>query len=228
MSKKLAITPKEIKKTRERLGLTQEQYAKVFDVSLRTIIRWENGTSVPQGPAKNKAEFLLGIVANETFAKEIREAIYKTDGLQILKGLLEIRSLSNENALASLGGVTGGIAALGGLAAAGSSVLPGLVSSLLPRAPGLFALYKLLAKLFKDHSQRAISSDEPEKETLICMVCGKFVEDEMYICDSKQPSGLFCNFVTCRNCIYLSKEKHTKHFPSCIHVDVPVLKLIQK
>jgi len=83
----------------------------VFDVSLRTIIRWENGTFVPQGPANGKATFLQGIVANETFAKEIREAIYKTDGLQILKGLLEIRSISNENTLTSLGGVKGGIAA---------------------------------------------------------------------------------------------------------------------
>jgi putative transcriptional regulator len=45
------LKPDEIVKTRERLGMTQEQFASTFHVSLWTLRNWEQGRSVPSGAA---------------------------------------------------------------------------------------------------------------------------------------------------------------------------------
>lgn len=41
------LDPKQVKRLRERLRLTQKQMAQRMGVSLRSVIRWEQGTSVP-------------------------------------------------------------------------------------------------------------------------------------------------------------------------------------
>ena len=41
------MTPHEIKQVREDLGRTYEGMAKILGVSISTILRWENGESVP-------------------------------------------------------------------------------------------------------------------------------------------------------------------------------------
>jgi len=43
------VTPKEIKRLREDLGLTQERLARELDISFSTVNRWENGKSCPKG-----------------------------------------------------------------------------------------------------------------------------------------------------------------------------------
>jgi putative transcriptional regulator len=47
-----AIEPLEIKKIREAFGLTQEQFAAMLGISVRTLRNWEQGRRVPEGPAR--------------------------------------------------------------------------------------------------------------------------------------------------------------------------------
>ncbi len=43
------MSPEEVKKLREGLGLTQEQLAHELGVSFATVNRWENGKRSPTG-----------------------------------------------------------------------------------------------------------------------------------------------------------------------------------
>lgn len=43
------MTPADIKKLREDMGLTQERLARELDISFSTVNRWENGKSRPKG-----------------------------------------------------------------------------------------------------------------------------------------------------------------------------------
>ena len=43
------MTPKEIRDIRERLGLTQEGFAREIGVSFATVNRWERGHMAPNG-----------------------------------------------------------------------------------------------------------------------------------------------------------------------------------
>jgi len=52
----------EIKNAREELSLSQEAFARIFDVSARTVIRWENGSSEPQAGAKKRVKQLLELL----------------------------------------------------------------------------------------------------------------------------------------------------------------------
>ena len=57
------FTPEEVnvKKVREKTGLTQEQFAATFGISLGTLRHWERGDRKPHGPAL----VLLNAVAKE-------------------------------------------------------------------------------------------------------------------------------------------------------------------
>lgn len=43
------MTPKQIKKLREILGLTQQQLADIIGAQRVSVVRWENGSSHPTG-----------------------------------------------------------------------------------------------------------------------------------------------------------------------------------
>jgi len=45
------LRPDEIIKTRERLGMTQNQFATAFHLKLWTLRNWEQGRSTPSGAA---------------------------------------------------------------------------------------------------------------------------------------------------------------------------------
>jgi putative transcriptional regulator len=47
----LRPTSKEIRATRERLGMSQSQFAEAFHLNLRTLQAWEIGNGKPSGPA---------------------------------------------------------------------------------------------------------------------------------------------------------------------------------
>jgi putative transcriptional regulator len=51
----------DVKKVREKTGLTQEQFAATFGISLGTLRHWERGDRKPHGPAL----VLLNAVAKE-------------------------------------------------------------------------------------------------------------------------------------------------------------------
>ena len=57
------FTPEEVnvKKVREKTGMTQEQFAATFGISLGTLRHWERGDRKPHGPAL----VLLNAVAKE-------------------------------------------------------------------------------------------------------------------------------------------------------------------
>jgi putative transcriptional regulator len=66
-----AVAPPEfnVRELRERLGLTQEEFAAAFAVSVGTVRNWEQGRREPQGPAR----VLLAVIAREPDA--VRRAI---------------------------------------------------------------------------------------------------------------------------------------------------------
>ena len=43
--------PFDVRKIRERVGLSQAQFAKLIRVSIKTLQNWEQGRRQPQGPA---------------------------------------------------------------------------------------------------------------------------------------------------------------------------------
>ena len=50
-SRKYEITPPDIKMVREKLQVTQREFATMIGVSTRTLQNWEQGRRKPEGPA---------------------------------------------------------------------------------------------------------------------------------------------------------------------------------
>ena len=69
-----------IKSARERLLLTQEEFAEALRVSVQTVSRWENGVNFPDLSMlpqlavyfKVSADYLLGLERNDTMAKLLK------------------------------------------------------------------------------------------------------------------------------------------------------------
>ena len=56
------MSPKTIKRKRRAAGLSQEMLARRVDVTLRTIVNWENGKTVPTlTHAKVLKDFFAGL-----------------------------------------------------------------------------------------------------------------------------------------------------------------------
>ena len=51
-SRKFEIKPPEIKTVREKLNVSQNEFALMIGVSVRTLQNWEQGRRKPEGPAK--------------------------------------------------------------------------------------------------------------------------------------------------------------------------------
>jgi putative transcriptional regulator len=51
-SRTFTISPLDIKAIRESYQLTQEQFAVMLGISVRTLRNWEQGRRVPEGPAR--------------------------------------------------------------------------------------------------------------------------------------------------------------------------------
>lgn len=52
------MSPEEIKKLRETLGLSVRAFAKGAGVAHTTVVRWENGTNSPKGLQRERLERL--------------------------------------------------------------------------------------------------------------------------------------------------------------------------
>ncbi len=63
-SRRSELTPSRIQSVRERSGLSQAQFARLLNVSVRTLQNWEQARREPTGPAKA----LLRIVEKEPAA----------------------------------------------------------------------------------------------------------------------------------------------------------------
>ena len=51
-SRSFEIQPPDIKQIRDGFGLTQEQFAALLGISVRTLRNWEQGRRMPEGPAR--------------------------------------------------------------------------------------------------------------------------------------------------------------------------------
>jgi putative transcriptional regulator len=51
-SRTFTVLPLDIKRLRDEFGLTQEQFAALLGISVRTLHNWEQGRRVPEGPAR--------------------------------------------------------------------------------------------------------------------------------------------------------------------------------
>lgn len=63
------VTAGEIKRLRERMHLTQEQFAMTFDIAVSTLRQWEHGRRIPG----KQTQVLLSIIS--TSPEIVREAI---------------------------------------------------------------------------------------------------------------------------------------------------------
>ena len=55
------ITPLDIKNIRANLGMSQNEFASAFGISVSTLRHWERGDRIPNGPAL----VLMNVVAKE-------------------------------------------------------------------------------------------------------------------------------------------------------------------
>ena len=60
----IIVTAAYVRSIREKLGLTQSQFADQFGLNQRTVQEWEQGRAVPEGPAR----ILLRVIENEPAA----------------------------------------------------------------------------------------------------------------------------------------------------------------
>jgi len=58
-SRKIEIPRPEIREIRQQYALSQQDFARLFGISLRTLQKWEQGSRLPQGPAK----ILLSVIS---------------------------------------------------------------------------------------------------------------------------------------------------------------------
>jgi len=67
-----ALKAAEIKQVRERLGMSQAEFAKAFHISVRTLQKWEIGGAKPSGPTM----VLLWLIARipNQILKALRES----------------------------------------------------------------------------------------------------------------------------------------------------------
>jgi len=58
-SRVIEVSRPEVKAIRQQYSLSQQDFARLFGISVRTLQKWEQGSRFPQGPAK----VLLSVIA---------------------------------------------------------------------------------------------------------------------------------------------------------------------
>lgn len=58
-SQKIEIPRPEVREIRQQYALSQQDFARLFGISIRTLQKWEQGSRLPQGPAK----ILLSVIS---------------------------------------------------------------------------------------------------------------------------------------------------------------------
>ncbi len=208
----------EIKNAREELKLSQEDFARIFDVTARTVIRWENGSSEPQAGAKKRVRQLLELLKSSESAAVLKEAAEKSDGPELLRNILNQSPSSGSSLFSGATGITPsltpGISPLGAhgwLAGLGSAV-GGAIS--------LWGAYKQLRKHFEGN---AIDAGQALTSRYKCPICGCTENSRLLHCVGVLAEGTPCTFVVCKKCVYSSREAHEKLSPTCNCIDVPSL-----
>jgi len=50
-SRRFVLTPPDVKAVREKIGLSQSEFARLMNVSIKTLQNWEQHRRIPSGPA---------------------------------------------------------------------------------------------------------------------------------------------------------------------------------
>ena len=209
----------DIKSARDQLLLSQEEFARVFEVSPRTVIRWESGQSVPQGAAAKKLQTLFELLANNQTLREIKEVAKRSDGTEILRSMI-----NQPGGNVSLDALSIGSARLLSGGGSGSwGMLPAL-GTLVGGATSLWGAYKILKKAYEGNASAAGALTLPQFK---CAVCGKQEKAELLHCTGMLADGNPCIFVVCKGCIYSSKDPHTKVSPTCNRIDIPAFEPVE-
>lgn len=209
-------TAKKILEMRKVLGITQEYVARIFEISPKTVYRWESGKANPRGSVSKKLMALDILIENEQMREECIKLVKRPDGLESLQYLIN-------QIVPKMAGKTGTLA---GIERMLSDVLPSIYSispdttiktkNGMPGSMALFAAYKVLHRLFKDTDPETFIDEEQA-----CMVCKKSKPGKLYRCTGKLSDNSKCGFVVCEDCIYKSKKVHIKKFPDCDKTAVP-------
>ena len=75
----IRTSPRDIRNFRKKLGVTQEVFAKMLHVNIRTVIRWENNTAKLQSKHKAMIRTLKSMKKNELerIIQEAKTALYE-------------------------------------------------------------------------------------------------------------------------------------------------------
>ena len=75
----IRTSPRDIRNFRKRLGITQEVFAQILHVNIRTVIRWENDTAKIQNSHKEMIRSLKSMKKNELerIILEAKTALYE-------------------------------------------------------------------------------------------------------------------------------------------------------
>lgn len=58
-SRRLTVTPPDVKTVREQTGLTQSEFARLMQISIKTLQNWEQHRRNPTGPAAALLKIVL-------------------------------------------------------------------------------------------------------------------------------------------------------------------------
>lgn len=218
-----------ISNARRDIGLTQEEFARVFDVSPRTVIRWENGHSTPQGAAAKKMIRLLQLLENPEARSELAElAIDQQRCEQIKAMLLPEMSLPSVNCMNLISIPPSSAKSEPKLEKAEylSPILP-KIASIVAGATTVYGAYKMLAHAFHDDKKLFTSSNKEEKNRYQCPVCQSTDTSQLLHCTGMVAPSLPCTFVVCRRCVYSSRQAHAKTSPTCDCLDIPAFEPVE-
>ena len=73
------MTPEDIRALRTELGITQQQFASLLDVSFVSVNRWENGHAEPMGGNRATLSLLSDALAL-TAPSIVRSRLHEADG----------------------------------------------------------------------------------------------------------------------------------------------------
>ena len=214
---------------RRDLGLTQEEFARIFDVSPRTVIRWENGHSLPQGAAAKKMAKLLQILSDPHSKREINELPNEPDRCENIKAMLSppVGALFSSNILelASLPGAAKSVREPE-KASSYSPILP-KIAGIVAGATTVYEAYKMLAHAFHDDTTLYDTSGKESKTRYQCPLCQTTDTSQLLHCTGMIAEKLPCTFIVCRRCVYSSRKAHAKTSPTCDCLDIPAFEPVE-
>lgn len=100
------MTSEEIRKIREDLGITQDEFARLIDVTKASVARYESGQANPSEGTLKRLLFLQGSLIKPEEREILRNICRNDGGTGVLAGLLTFAAAMIPLATLSIVGVT--------------------------------------------------------------------------------------------------------------------------